>query len=81
MALSRDIREKVVKAIASGMSRRQAAARFDIGPPQSQRRVRQTISLPIFRAAGRKGAFGVANCSRRLNCAATPAVFPIWSGS
>ncbi len=32
MALSKDIREKVVKAIAGGMSRRQAAARFDIGP-------------------------------------------------
>jgi transposase len=37
MALSRDIREKVVKAIASGMSRRQAAARFDIGPATAVR--------------------------------------------
>jgi hypothetical protein len=34
-----------------------------------------------FPAAGRKGAFGIANCSMKLNCAATPAVFPIWSGS
>jgi transposase len=32
MALSMDIREKVMKAIASGMSCRQAAARFYIGP-------------------------------------------------
>jgi transposase len=32
MALSKDIREKVVKAIKGGMSRRQAAARFDVGP-------------------------------------------------
>jgi transposase len=32
MALSMDIREKVMKAITAGMSRRQAAARFDIGP-------------------------------------------------
>jgi transposase len=37
MALSRDIREKVVKAIAGGMSRRQAAARFDIGPATAVR--------------------------------------------
>jgi transposase len=32
MALPMDIREKVMKAIVGGMSRRQAAARFDIGP-------------------------------------------------
>jgi len=31
MARSMDIRKKVMKAIAGGMSRRQAAARFDIG--------------------------------------------------
>jgi len=37
MALSKDIREKVVKAIAGGMSRRQAAARFDIGPATAVR--------------------------------------------
>jgi transposase len=37
IALSRDIREKVVKAIAGGMSRRQAAARFDIGPATADR--------------------------------------------
>ena len=30
MALSMDIREKVMKAIAGGMSRRQAATRFEI---------------------------------------------------
>jgi transposase len=37
MALSMDIREKVVKAIEDGMSRRQAAARFDIGPATAVR--------------------------------------------
>ena len=37
MALSKDIREKVVKAIKGGMSRRQAAARFDIGPATAVR--------------------------------------------
>jgi transposase len=37
MALSRDIREKVVKAIPGGMSRRQAAARFDVGPATAVR--------------------------------------------
>ena len=37
MALSRDIREKVVKAIKGGMSRRQAAARFDVGPATAVR--------------------------------------------
>ena len=37
MALSMDIREKVMKAIAGGMSRRQAAARFDIGPATAVR--------------------------------------------
>ena len=37
MALSMDIREKVMKAIASGMSCRQAAARFYIGPATAVR--------------------------------------------
>jgi transposase len=37
MALSMDIREKVMKAIVGGMSRRQAAARFDIGPATAVR--------------------------------------------
>ncbi len=37
MALSMDIREKVMKAIAGGMSRRQAATRFDIGPATAVR--------------------------------------------
>ena len=37
MALSMDIRKKVIKAIAGGMSRRQAAARFDIGPATAVR--------------------------------------------
>ena len=37
MALSMDIRKKVVKAIELGMSRRQAAARFDIGPATAVR--------------------------------------------
>ena len=37
MALSKDIREKLVKAIKGGMSRRQAAARFDVGPATAVR--------------------------------------------
>jgi transposase len=37
MVMSRDIREKVVKAIKGGMSRRQAAARFDVGPATAVR--------------------------------------------
>jgi transposase len=37
MALSMDLREKVMKAIRGGMSRRQAAARFDIGPANAVR--------------------------------------------
>lgn len=37
MALSMDIREKVMKAIEGGMSRRKAAARFDIGPATAVR--------------------------------------------
>ena len=37
MALSMDIREKVMKAIEGGMSRRRAAARFDIGPATAVR--------------------------------------------
>ena len=37
MALSMDIRAKVMKAIVGGMSRRQAAARFDIGPATAVR--------------------------------------------
>ena len=37
MALSMDIRKKVIKAIESGMSRRKAAARFDIGPATAVR--------------------------------------------
>ena len=37
MALSMDIREKVMKAVAGGMSRLQAAARCDIGPASGVR--------------------------------------------
>ena len=37
MALSMDIRKKVMKSIVGGMSRRQAAARFDIGPATAVR--------------------------------------------
>ena len=37
MALSMDIRKKVMKAIEGGMSRRRAAARFDIGPATAVR--------------------------------------------
>ncbi|MBY6243935.1 IS630 family transposase [Methylosinus sp. Sm6] len=37
MALSMDLREKVMKAIRGGMSCRQAAARFDIGPATAVR--------------------------------------------
>ena len=37
MALSMDIREKVMKAITGGMSCRQAAARFYIGPATAVR--------------------------------------------
>jgi transposase len=37
MAQSMDIRKKVMKAIEGGMSRRQAAARFDIGPATAVR--------------------------------------------
>ena len=37
MALSMDIRKKVMKAIEGGKSRRQAAARFDIGPATAVR--------------------------------------------
>lgn len=37
MALSMDFREKVMKAIRGGTSRRQAAARFDIGPATAVR--------------------------------------------
>ena len=37
MTLSMDIREKVMKAIDGGMSCRQAAARFDIGPATAVR--------------------------------------------
>jgi transposase len=55
MALSRDIREKVVKAIASGMSRRQAAARFDVGPATAVRwakRVETTGEVAPFKMGG-----------------------------
>src|SRR5208283_3094444 len=37
MALSMDIREKVLRVIEGGMSRRRAAARFDIGPATAVR--------------------------------------------
>ncbi|CAN2536354.1 hypothetical+protein [Methylocapsa aurea] len=37
MALSMDLREKVMKAIRGGMSCRQAATRFDIGPATAVR--------------------------------------------
>lgn len=37
MALSMDVREKVMRAVEGGMSRRQSAARFDIGPATAVR--------------------------------------------
>ena len=46
MALSMDIREKVMKAIAGGMSRRQAGREFDIGPATA---VRWANRLPSAR--------------------------------
>jgi len=55
MALSKDIREKVVKAIAGGMSRRQAAARFDIGPATAVRwakRVESTGDVAPMKMGG-----------------------------
>ena len=55
MALSKDIREKVVKAIEGGMSRRQAAARFDIGPATAVRwakRVETTGAVAPMKMGG-----------------------------
>ena len=55
MAMSRDIREKVVKAIKGGMSRRQAAARFDIGPATAVRwakRVETTGNVAPMKMGG-----------------------------
>ena len=55
MALSMDIREKVMKAIAGGMSRRQAAARFYIGPATAVRwakRVETSGSVAPLRMGG-----------------------------
>jgi len=44
MALSKDIREKVVKAIAGGMSASSAAARFDIGPATAVRWAKRALT-------------------------------------
>jgi len=55
MAMSRDIREKVVKAIKGGMSRRQAAARFDVGPATAVRwakRVETTGNVAPMKMGG-----------------------------
>jgi transposase len=55
MALSKDIREKVVKAIKGGMSRRQAAARFDVGPATAVRwakRVETTGDVSPMKMSG-----------------------------
>jgi transposase len=55
MALSKDIREKVVKAIKGGMSRRQAAARFDVGPATAVRwakRVETTGNVAPMKMGG-----------------------------
>ena len=59
MALSMDIREKVMKAIAGGMSRRQAAARFDIGPATAVRgakRVETSGSVASSKMGGDRGS-------------------------
>jgi transposase len=44
MALSMDIRERVMKAIEGGLSRRKAAARFDIGPATAIRWARRALT-------------------------------------
>jgi transposase len=57
MALSMDIREKVMKAIVGGMSRRRAAARFDIGPATAVRwakRVETSGSIAPSKMGGRR---------------------------
>ncbi len=59
MALSMDIREKVMKAIAGGMSRRQAATRFDIGPATAVRwakRVETSGSVAPSKMGGDRGS-------------------------
>ena len=55
MALSMDIRKKVMKAIEGGMSRRKAAARFDIGPASAVRwakRVETTCKVAPLKMGG-----------------------------
>jgi transposase len=55
MALSMDLRENVMKAIRGGMSRRQAAARFDIGPATAVRwakRVEVTGEVALGKMGG-----------------------------
>jgi len=49
MALSKDIREKVVKAIKGGMSLRQAAARFDVGPATDVRWAKRVEDARAYR--------------------------------
>jgi transposase len=55
MAIARDIREKVVRAIEGGLSRRQAAARFAIDPATAVRwakRVELTREVAPFKMGG-----------------------------
>ena len=59
MALSMDIREKVMKAVAGGMSRRQTAARFDIGPATAVRwakRIETTGEVAPLKMGGDRGS-------------------------
>jgi len=55
MALSMDIRERLIEAVAGGMSRRQAAGRFDVGPATAvrwARRVETTGSVAPMKMGG-----------------------------
>ena len=69
MALSMDIREKVMKAIAGGMSRRQAAARFDIGPATAVRWAKRVETTGERRAFedGRRPQIAAHRGARRFH--------------
>jgi transposase len=56
--ISMDLRERVVSAVRSGMSRRQAAARFAVVPPTVVARVRRANKQgrPFIGKIGRLGA-------------------------
>lgn len=55
--MSRDLRERIVRAVANGSSRRQAAARFEVSPSAAVKLMRRVRATGSSSAPARFGGY------------------------